>query len=91
MHVVFPPEVVSYLADAGFDPVYGARPLRRAIVRRVEDPLSEELLRGTIHSGDTVEAALSDGTIVFRSIASPAPVDENTRIDVAEAAGAAAE
>ena len=91
MHVVFPPEVVSYLADAGFDPVYGARPLRRAIVRRVEDPLSEELLRGTIHSGDTVEAALADGTIVFRSIASPAPVDENTRIDVAEAAGAAAD
>ena len=91
MHVVFPPEVVSYLANAGFDPVYGARPLRRAIVRRVEDPLSEELLRGTIHSGDTVEAALADGTIVFRSTASPAPVDENTRIDVAEAAGAAAE
>ena len=90
IHVVFSPEVISYLADAGFDPVYGARPLRRAIVRRIEDPLSEEMLRGTIHTGDNAEAVLADGTIMFRRTDTPAPVDENTRIPVAETADTAA-
>ncbi len=90
IHVVFSPEVISYLADAGFDPVYGARPLRRAIVRRIEDPLSEEMLRGTIHTGDNAKAVLADGTIVFRRTDTPAPVDENTRIPVAETADTAA-
>ena len=85
IHVVFSPEVISYLADAGFDPVYGARPLRR-----IEDPLSEEMLRGTIHTGDNAEAVLADGTIVFRRTDTPAPVDENTRIPVAETADTAA-
>ena len=46
---------VKLLAKAGFDPQYGARPLRRAIQRMVEDSLSEELLSGSIHMGERVK------------------------------------
>ena len=63
--VSFSDEVTSLLAKEGFDPVYGARPLRRAIVRRVEDGLSEEILSGRIGEGDSVTAELRDGSIVY--------------------------
>ncbi len=52
--------VAAALAKAGFDPVYGARPLRRALQSRVEDPLAEQLLIGNFQSGDTV-AVTVDG------------------------------
>lgn len=63
----FTPEVITSLAKEGFDPVYGARPLRRAIVRRVEDSFSEAMLRGEIKAGDCVEAVLEDGKIVYKA------------------------
>ena len=47
-------EACKYLADHGFDPVYGARPLRRAILRLVEDPVSEAILAGDYAAGDTI-------------------------------------
>ena len=47
-------DVCAYLADHGFDPVYGARPLRRAILRLVEDPVSEAILAGNYTSGDVI-------------------------------------
>ena len=53
------------LAKEGFDPVYGARPLRRAIVRKVEDSFSEEMLSGSIKEGDRVRAVLRDGAIAY--------------------------
>ena len=53
------------LAKVGFDPVYGARPLRRAIVRRVEDSFSEAMLNGTVNAGDSVRAILEDDVIVY--------------------------
>ncbi len=55
------------LVQEGYDRVYGARPLRRVIQRLVEDPLSEEMLKGTFTTGDTVVVDLGDeGQIVFR-------------------------
>jgi ATP-dependent Clp protease ATP-binding subunit ClpC len=56
----------TLLATSGFDPAMGARPLRRAIQRLVEDPLSEQLLGGEWLPGDTVLVDATDGTIVFR-------------------------
>ena len=53
------------VAKAGFDPVYGARPLRRAIRANIEDPLSEELLAGEWGEGDTVLCDVTDGAFVF--------------------------
>ena len=46
---------VEFLIDKGYDPIYGARPMRRAVEKFLEDPLAEELLRGKIQQGDTLE------------------------------------
>ena len=59
------PQFRDFLAEAGYDPVYGARPLRRAIQRYIEDPLSEELIRGRLGSGD-IEVYLDGGTLRYR-------------------------
>jgi ATP-dependent Clp protease ATP-binding subunit ClpC len=56
------------LAKEGFDPAYGARPLRRAIQRHIEDKLSEELLKGTIHKGDTVTIDAEDDKLVVKRL-----------------------
>ena len=50
-------EVMAYLADQGFDPVYGARPLKRAIQRLIENPLAESLLAGDFEPGDVIEVS----------------------------------
>ncbi len=64
--LAFSPEVVEKLAEEGFDPVYGARPLRRAIQRSVEDSLSSYLLSGSFREGDRVKAILSpEGKIQY--------------------------
>ncbi|MFD2707324.1 ATP-dependent protease ATP-binding subunit ClpC [Salibacterium lacus] len=55
------------IADEGFDPEYGARPLRRALQRQVEDRLSEELLRGSIKDGDTAYIDVKDGEYVVET------------------------
>src|SRR3954449_4028300 len=56
-------EAVEFLANAGFDPEYGARPLRRAIQRLLEDELSERLLAGEIEPGQGVQVELRDGRL----------------------------
>jgi ATP-dependent Clp protease ATP-binding subunit ClpC len=55
----------SWLVKEGYDPVYGARPLRRAIERYVENPLSTKLLRGEFSQGDTVMVDLGDDGLTF--------------------------
>ncbi|MGN1001682.1 MAG: ATP-dependent Clp protease ATP-binding subunit [Oscillospiraceae bacterium] len=56
---------VDALSAAGFDPVYGARPLRRAIRAQVEDPLAELLLDGSLKQGDSARADCPDGAVVI--------------------------
>ena len=58
-------EVISYLSDQGFDPVYGARPLKRAIQRLIENPLAEALLAGDFSSGDVIAVSLQAGELRF--------------------------
>jgi ATP-dependent Clp protease ATP-binding subunit ClpC len=60
------------LAKEGYDPTFGARPLRRAIQRLVEDNLSDELLRGNFKAGDTVVVDARNDTIVFEKPREPA-------------------
>ena len=60
-------ETREYLAEKGFDPNLGARPLRRVIQTEVEDSLSEGVLEGRFGEGDTVLAYMQDGEIAFRS------------------------
>jgi ATP-dependent Clp protease ATP-binding subunit ClpC len=57
------PDVEAYLAETGFDPTYGARPLRRAIQQQVEDSLSEEILSGRVQLRDSVQAVMQDGKL----------------------------
>lgn len=61
----FDNSAVEALADKGFDPVYGARPLRREIQSRIEDSLSEKILDGSIKNGDTVSCEYKDGEFIF--------------------------
>ncbi|MBD1940090.1 ATP-dependent chaperone ClpB [Microcoleus sp. FACHB-68] len=55
----------DYLADAGYDPVYGARPLKRAIQREVENPIATKLLENTFVAGDTIVINCVDRTLTF--------------------------
>ncbi|MDJ0748580.1 MAG: ATP-dependent chaperone ClpB [Woeseiaceae bacterium] len=57
------------LADAGFDPVYGARPLKRAIQQQVENPLAQEILSGKFSPGDVIEVSVEDDRLDFRNAA----------------------
>jgi ATP-dependent Clp protease ATP-binding subunit ClpC len=58
-------EVKKYLLKEGYDPKFGARPLRRAIQRLIENPLSNEMLKGDFKEGDTIEASMKEGKIFF--------------------------
>jgi ATP-dependent Clp protease ATP-binding subunit ClpC len=62
-------EAKELLAKDGFDPNFGARPLRRSVQRFIENPLSEELLKGTLEPGSTVKALVEDEQIIFETIA----------------------
>ncbi len=57
--------VLDKIGEAGFDPVYGARPLKRAVQQLVENPLAQRLLKGEFAAGDTVHVGLTDGEIDF--------------------------
>ncbi len=65
IEVTFSDEAVSKIADAGFDDVYGARPLKRAIQSRIEDALSEEMLKGNVKKGGKYICDVKDDKFVF--------------------------
>ncbi len=59
------PAALAKIAEVGFDPVYGARPLKRAIQQEIENPLAKEILAGKFMAGDTVHIAEKQGAITF--------------------------
>ena len=65
IEVAFSDDAVSKIADAGFDDVYGARPLKRAIQSRIEDALSEEMLKGNVKKGGKYICNVKDDKFVF--------------------------
>jgi ATP-dependent Clp protease ATP-binding subunit ClpC len=65
--VEFDEEAERQLAKEGFDPVYGARPLRRAITKAVEDKLSEEILRGNVKMGHKIQVTSRNNELVFEA------------------------
>jgi len=71
-------EAKEVVLEKGFNPEYGARPLSRAIERLIEDPLSEELLRGNIPSACTIEVQVRDGHLYFDIKEQPTPVGAGT-------------
>ena len=70
------PEALSLISKSGYDLQYGARPLRRAIQRMVEDALSEEILSGRIRLGDHVRAIAREDKLTFEPVALPEPEPE---------------
>ncbi|MBV1882900.1 MAG: ATP-dependent chaperone ClpB [Pseudomonadales bacterium] len=58
-------EAIRQLSEVGFDPVYGARPLKRAIQRSIEDPLAQRLLKGDFAAGNTIKVAVRDQELTF--------------------------
>lgn len=59
------PEAKEFLIDKGFDPILGARPLRRTIQRYVEDPLAEEIIAAKFKVGDTIKIVLHENHLQF--------------------------
>lgn len=71
IHLSYTEDAVELLAKQGFDPEYGARPLRRILQQTVEDRLSEEILEGKVHFGDAITAYVEEGKIAFRKTEQP--------------------
>jgi ATP-dependent Clp protease ATP-binding subunit ClpC len=63
----------DFLVEKGYDPQYGARPMRRAVERYLEDPLAEEILRGHLHEGDPIVVSADSDKLTFTQKAAPAP------------------
>ena len=65
VHIVLEDSAKEFLIEKGYDPTYGARPMRRAVERYLEDPFAEELLRGHVKPNDAVHVAAVEGKLVF--------------------------
>ena len=73
--IEFSSSAKELLADKGFDPIFGARPLRREIQDRIEDKLSEDFLSGKFGPGDTIKADVKDDDIVLNVVNSVAKIE----------------
>ena len=62
------PEVLDYLGEAGFDPQFGARPLKRVLQRVILNELSKDILSGRVSKDAVVEAVLEDGAVRFENV-----------------------
>jgi ATP-dependent Clp protease ATP-binding subunit ClpB len=75
MSLVVSDAALDHLGEAGFDPVYGARPLKRAIRAQLENPLAQEILAGKFGPGDAVDVELHDGRLDFERVLEGEVVD----------------
>jgi ATP-dependent Clp protease ATP-binding subunit ClpC len=70
VHIELEQPAKEFLIEKGYDPQYGARPMRRAVERYLEDPFAEELLRGNVKAGDVVHVGVAEGKLIF-NVAEP--------------------
>jgi ATP-dependent Clp protease ATP-binding subunit ClpC len=77
------PAARDWLAREGFDPAFGARPLRRALQKHVESPLSVSLLSGEFSAGDTVIVDVDPeaDNLIFRPLSQGLPAEEIRRVE----------
>ena len=68
MDIAITPEAKEFLANEGYSPMYGARPLKRAIQHHIENPLAEEVLEGKFSEGSIIQADLTDGRLAFEEL-----------------------
>jgi len=74
IHLELDAKAKDFLAEKGFDPVYGARPMRRAVERFLEDPLAEEILKGHLHDNEPIQVGVDGDKLVFNQKAAASPV-----------------
>ncbi|MGD0016165.1 MAG: ATP-dependent Clp protease ATP-binding subunit [Verrucomicrobiia bacterium] len=72
VEIVLTPAATEFLIEKGYDPKFGARPLRRAVEKYLQDPLAEEILRGSIKPNEMVEVSVADGKLSFNQLAASA-------------------
>jgi ATP-dependent Clp protease ATP-binding subunit ClpC len=72
IELVLDPAASAFLVDVGYRPEYGARQLRRAVERHIEDPLSEEILKGTYTGRCRIYTVVTDGKLAFQARKLPA-------------------
>src|SRR6202008_1391687 len=65
VHIELETSAKEFLIEKGYDPQYGARPMRRAVEKYLEDPFAEELLRGNVKPGDHVEVIAAEDKLSF--------------------------
>jgi len=74
VEIALTPAATEFLIEKGYDPQFGARPLRRAVEKHLQDPLAEEILRGNVKPNETIEVTVGDdkGKLVFNQLAASA-------------------
>ncbi len=72
IQLVLDDKAKDFLLEKGFDPQYGARPMRRSVEKHLEDPLAEELLRGNLNPGEPVQVSMAEGKLTFSQNATAA-------------------
>jgi ATP-dependent Clp protease ATP-binding subunit ClpC len=73
LHLTLEPAARDFLVEKGYDPTYGARPMRRAVERYLEDPLAEEILKGSLQPVEPVTVVVEEGKLAFKQKATDAP------------------
>jgi len=68
MELVLADQAITFLAEKGYDPTYGARPLKRVIQKHLENPLSMKILKGDILPGTRINVDVSDDNILFQTL-----------------------
>jgi len=74
LHLTLDEKAKEFLVEKGYDPEFGARPMRRAVERFLEDPLAEEILKGALHEGEPIQVTRDGDKLVFNQKAATAGV-----------------
>jgi ATP-dependent Clp protease ATP-binding subunit ClpC len=73
LHLTLDAAAMEFLVEKGYDPIYGARPMRRAVERYLEDPLAEEILKGSLQPNEPVTVVVEEGKLTFKQKATDTP------------------
>ncbi|HEV7924650.1 MAG TPA: ATP-dependent Clp protease ATP-binding subunit [Verrucomicrobiae bacterium] len=73
LHLTLEPAAMDFLVEKGYDPTYGARPMRRAVERYLEDPLAEEILKGSLQANEAITVVVEEGKLAFKQKATDTP------------------
>jgi ATP-dependent Clp protease ATP-binding subunit ClpC len=73
LHLTLERAARDFLVEKGYDPMYGARPMRRAVERYLEDPLAEEILKASLQPNEPITVVVEEGKLAFKQNAPDAP------------------